>query len=431
MKVNELEPLKSQVASLKQNTNVVKEANIKIHDLTTELAAIRLEHDKFRKENDELNKHKTQLDKSLRETTLRAENEVELLRVQLAESEQKSVGLQSQLDGLRTQLAEIESERGNHQKLIKEFDKLEQRFETVNNELVKHHKSGINGLESLMNEIEQHELKPIGKDPFPHNGGGGGTDLDLNLLTRLQKRIYWLESERAGLLRSGCTKLDNPHDNNNNTNELMVVEPPYPTAIERLQQEKDYELIKSQEFEFENQKLREELNRLRDLCADNQIGACETQISSEMMSQFGALNEECQRRREECIQLKTLLVSQHNNNRHSQNGEHLTVDFGADQLLDLNSIVTDGNEFEVGYNTQKILNRILENSNLELKRTHEAEKNALAKQIDKLREENDRQHEILMQNLAPESLAEATYKNQLMKLAEDNLVSRILCFATL
>ena len=88
-------------------------------------------------------------------------------------------------------------------------------------------------------------------------------------------------------------------------------------STKRLQQEKDYELIKSQEFELENQKLREDLNRIRDLCADNQIGNTDSKISEEMMNQFDALSEECQRRRDECIQLKSLLVSRHK----LQNGE--------------------------------------------------------------------------------------------------------------
>lgn len=184
----------------------------------------------------------------------------------------------------------------------------------------------------------------------------------------------------------------------------------------RLQQEKDYELIKSQEFELENQKLREDLTRIRDLCADNQIGNTDSKINDEMMNQFDALNEECQRRRDECIQLKSLLVSRHKLQNGSDNAE-------SDMDTALDGMAVDGNEFEIGYNTQKILNRILENQNNEMKRSHEQETELIKKEMQQLREENDRQQEILMQNLSPESLAEATYKNEIMKLTENNLVS--------
>ncbi len=143
-----------------------------------------------------------------------------------------------------------------------------------------------------------------------------------------------------------------------------------------------------------------------------------------MMNQFDALNEECQRRREECIQLKSLLVSKF---KQSHNDEVNSDQENNPGTPDLNSIETDGNEFEVGYNTQKILNRILENQNLEMKRNFDDEKKQMNKELQQLREENERQQEILMQNLSPESLAEATLKNEIMKLAESNLVSALFC----
>jgi len=86
--------------------------------------------------------------------------------------------------------------------------------------------------------------------------------------------------------------------------------------------------------------------------------------------------------------------------------------------------VTDGsNEFEIGYNTQKVLNRILENQNVEMKREYEGERRRAAAELERLRQENERQQEILMQSLTPESLAEATFKNEIVKLTENNLVS--------
>ncbi len=259
-----------------------------------------------------------------------------------------------------------------------------------------------------------------------------GSEMDVSLISKLNRRIASLEMEKrqftqgggrsnAGATTNGLITSVVEQDNNNNINDLSEAE-----KFERVQQEKDYEMIKSQELEFENQKLKEDLTRLRDFVSENQQtgGKSESIINKEMINQFDALNEEVQRRREECIQLKSLLIAKHRasfHNDHSSSDEHNNID-------DINSLNTDGNEFEVGYNTQKILNRILENQMFELKRTGEAEKVCLQKEMGKLREENERQQNLLLQNLSPESLAEATYKNEIVKLADNNLVSIFFFF---
>jgi myosin V len=260
-----------------------------------------------------------------------------------------------------------------------------------------------------------------------------GSEMDVSLISKLNRRIASLEMEKRQFTQGGSGSGRNAtsastngliipsvveQDNNNNINDLSEAE-----KFERIQQEKDYEMIKSQELEFENQKLKEDLTRLRDFVSENQQTGSKSEsiINKEMINQFDALNEEVQRRREECIQLKSLLIAKHrasfhNNNDHSSSDEHNNID-------DINSLNTDGNEFEVGYNTQKILNRILENQMFELKKTSETEKVCLQKEMSKLREENERQQNLLLQNLSPESLAEATYKNEIVKLADNNLVN--------
>lgn len=63
---------------------------------------------------------------------------------------------------------------------------------------------------------------------------------------------------------------------------------------------------------------------------------------------------------------------------------------------------------------------------LEQKRSFDAEQINFQKEMNKLRQENERQQSLLMQNLSPESLAEATYKNEIVKLADQNLVSFLI-----
>ena len=490
-RVTELEPLKAQVSSMKHNSNLIKESTSKIHELTEELKNVREDFSKVKKERDQLFKTKEQMEKSLKESGSKLNTENSTLQEQLNEANKKIQILQAKNDEMRVQLGELENERANHQKLIKEHNKLEQRFEKVRNELLKLSKSAqlqhANGganlsaqpgslsssttsfnqnhaeLECLIEELEQDSVK---ESQSTRSSGvhsaisstddsssvkilSNGGDADFSLIAKLQRRINLLESERnewsrssRGFVVSGVLDQAVNSDSNNNTNnesggEKQQQPTPQPppqqqqsplSVIERLQYEKDYETIKSQELDLENQKLREDLSRLRDLILDNQTGKSDSIINKEMMNQLDALNEELQRRREECVQLKTLLVTRHranNNNFVKLNGAELAGSSSTDtadaDTTDISSLNTDGNEYEVGYNTQKLLNRILENQMTEQKRNFEAERQVLLKDLKQVREDNERQHNLLMQNLSPDSLAEATYKNEIMKLAEGNL----------
>lgn len=179
-------------------------------------------------------------------------------------------------------------------------------------------------------------------------------------------------------------------------------------------QDYDFEMIKSHELELENQKLREDLNRLR--CLTEECTIDENLLSKEIIEQFNALNEEVQRRRDECIQLKSLLVNKTRSFNNMLNPK--------DNIED---IVNDGNEFEMAYNTQKILNRMLTDQLQEAQRGFEAEKAQLLKEIGTLKVDNAKQHEILMENLPPESLAEATFKYELDRINDENAELRAKC----
>lgn len=104
-----------------------------------------------------------------------------------------------------------------------------------------------------------------------------GSEMDISLISKLQRRIAALELEKKSLRMASSSsssatttttsKLSlssaaaHHHDNNNNQQPLLEDEGGL-SLVERLQQDKDYELIKAQELELENQKLREDLNRL-------------------------------------------------------------------------------------------------------------------------------------------------------------------------
>jgi hypothetical protein len=71
---------------------------------------------------------------------------------------------------------------------------------------------------------------------------------------------------------------------------------------------------------------------------------------------------------------------------------------------------------------------MLENQLQESQKNFEITKSKLIKENKQLKEENERQHKILFQNLPPESLAEETYKYEIGKLSDENYVSSFLSF---
>lgn len=163
-------------------------------------------------------------------------------------------------------------------------------------------------LESLIEELEQDKPASISQMDMISQGvanfeankllymTSNGSEIDLSLISKLQRRIAALELEKksaqmsmpGGGLSGGTTSPSASttststttsskmslnsgsgsmvvasgaaHDNNNNHPALIVGEDGL-NLIERLQQDKDYELIKAQELELENQKLREDLSR--------------------------------------------------------------------------------------------------------------------------------------------------------------------------
>ncbi len=111
----------------------------------------------------------------------------------------------------------------------------------------------------------------------------------------------------------------------------------------------DYDLIRAQELEIENNKLRDDINQLRKLY-DADTG--DDLINSEIKRQFITYGEELQRYRDECIQYKTIIVTQ---NRLIDKYTNKTY-----SKEDHNDLIADStNEYEMVYNTQKILNRYL------------------------------------------------------------------------
>lgn len=200
-------------------------------------------------------------------------------------------------------MAELQSERANHQKLINEHRKLESRFDKARSDLLKYRNMHLNAsssnesaataastsinvdnalLESLIEELDLDSIRDK-----------SGESKETNGTTTTSVRTPTSSSAPQLKVTSATPEVKIATDDEENE--------------KQGQYERDYDIIKSQELELENHRLRDDLNRLRKLYDDNEGDGA---INHEIKCQFNALNEELQRRRDECIQLKTILVNQ-------------------------------------------------------------------------------------------------------------------------
>ncbi|KAK4298028.1 hypothetical protein Pmani_029590 [Petrolisthes manimaculis] len=134
-----------------------------------------------------------------------------------------------------------------------------------------------------------------------------------------------------------------------------------------------------------------------------------------LREQFESLQDELERRREECIQLRTVLA----NRAHDMRALTQTS-YGKDV-----DIVNEDGELAVAYQTQKQVNRQLEDE-LKLGKHQYREMEVEYKgELERLRRDNERQQKLLAQNLTKGDLSssnpEALLQSEIMRLTSENL----------
>lgn len=142
--------------------------------------------------------------------------------------------------------------------------------------------------------------------------------------------------------------------------------------------------LRVSELEVENEKLRHDYHLLR-LSIRN---GAEMQ---ELESQHNALEEELRRRRDECIQLKSVLQQQTQSLK-SFNQDSLTL-----RSSDFNNI--QDNDLKDAYQAQKLVNKQLESELKALTEENNAHFIELSKQLDELRRENNELQDLLNSGL--------------------------------
>ncbi|KAI2574265.1 MYO5A isoform 12, partial [Pan troglodytes] len=205
-----------------------------------------------------------------------------------------------------------------------------------------------------------------------------------------------------------------------------------------------------QELESENKKLKNELNELRKALSEKsapEVTAPGAPAYRVLMEQLTSVSEELDVRKEEVLILRSQLVSQkeaiqpkddkntmtdstillEDVQKMKDKGEIAQAYIGLKETnrssaLDYHELNEDG-ELWLVYEGLKQANRLLESQLQSQKRSHENEAEALRGEIQSLKEENNRQQQLLAQNLQlpPEARIEASLQHEITRLTNENL----------
>nr|XP_018910252.1 PREDICTED: unconventional myosin-Va isoform X1 [Bemisia tabaci] len=392
-----LDSLKGADSELKKLKNVLNEKEI-------ELSAIRAELSREKSEKmDLLNDYERDKTKLLNDTNkLRSENEQlkEKLSIVMDEMTESKVNLE---EIIRTRIEherqilirEQDQDREAYQKLLSEKNMLESRLEALEKE---GNKTG--NLDSFSSHNRSLSDASTVSVCDPESSASNMSDhseekTDLQLVLKLQQKVKSLEAERAKLHK-------------------RIEESENLSSPESRASYKD--AIKAADLEIENEKLKADLTQLRQCIAENCDSANIGEIAvQELLSQFSSLQSELTRKRDECLQLRGVLL----NNTESIKSV-ATSNYSTKRDVD---IINEDGELAIAFEAQKKINRQLEREIESEKAKWSQKYEDLVQETKKLREENERQQKLLSVNLnkTPQSQTESIMQHEITRLTSENL----------
>ncbi|XP_059362164.1 unconventional myosin-Va-like isoform X4 [Carassius carassius] len=316
---------------------------------------------------------------------------------------------------------DLNEERSRYQNLLTEHLRLEEKYDDLKEEItlaVNVPKPGHRRTDSTHSSNES-ECTYNSEFAESEDGTRGGEDaikgiLDMSLFLKLQKRVSELEQEKQSL-----------------QNELDRREEQFQRARARDDEEHkkarsaelEYESLKRQELESENKKLKHNLNEMRQsLRGSAKAGSAApgSPAYTVLLDQLNASNEELEVRKEEVLILRSQLVSQKEAMQHKVRNKTMTEPLPY--IEDVQKL-TDAKEISQAYMGLKDTNRLLESQLQAQRRSHENEVEALRGELQSVKEENNRQQQLLAQNLQlpPEARIEASLQHEITRLTNENL----------
>ncbi|XP_015419326.1 PREDICTED: unconventional myosin-Vb [Myotis davidii] len=400
-----------------------------VESLRTELQRAHSERkileDAHSRENDELRKRVADLEQ---ENAL-LKDEKEKLNHQILSQSKDDLARGSAQENLLMK-RELEEERSRYQNLVKEYSRLEQRYDNLRDEMTiikqtpghKRNPSNQSSLESDSNypSISTSEVGDT-EDALQQveETGLEKAALDMTVFLKLQKRVRELEQERRKLQ----AQLERREQQDSRK---VQVEPPK-NDID-LDQDTDlaYNTLKRQELESENKKLKNDLNELRKAVADQ---ATQNNAAPGSPDGYGTQIVSADQRRlagksaEPNINART---SWPNSEKHVDQEDAIEAYHGVCQTNskteDWGYLNEDG-ELGLAYQGLKQVARLLEAQLQAQSRAHEEEVECLKAQVEALKEEMDRQQQTFSQTLllSPEAQVEFGVQQEMSRLTNENL----------
>ncbi|XP_028257132.1 unconventional myosin-Va isoform X10 [Parambassis ranga] len=395
--LEELERLKKELSSTQKEKKTIEEwAQTYRDEMEKMVSELKNQNVSLKKDKDDLNKLIQEQSQQMTEKMARA----------IAEETQQ----------LETDLNE---ERSRYQNLLSEHLRLEEKYDDLKEEMTSLNvsKPGHRRTDSTHSSNESEytynseyaELEEGSRTTEDVTRG-----IDTSLTLKLQKRLTELEQEKQSL-----------------RNELENKEEQFQRARARDDAEfkkargaeLEYESLKRQELESENKKLRHDLAEMRQSLlgdAATGAGAPGSPAYKVLLDQLNASCEELEVRKEEVLILRSQLVSQKEAMHHKDEKETMTEPsvYAADV-----SKLKDADELKQAYVGLKDTNRLLEQQLQTQRRTYDSEVESLRGELQNVKEENNRQQQLLAQNLQlpPEARIEASLQHEITRLTNENL----------
>uniref|UniRef100_A0A3B3C6G8 Unconventional myosin-Va n=1 Tax=Oryzias melastigma TaxID=30732 RepID=A0A3B3C6G8_ORYME len=316
---------------------------------------------------------------------------------------------------LETQQLEtdLNEERSRYQNLLTEHLRLEEKYDDLKEEMALSSNVSKPGHRRTDSTHSSNESEYTYNSEYTdlEEGSRAREDvtrgMDTSLTLKLQKRVTELEQEKQSLRN----ELENKED------QFQRDDAEFKKARGA---ELEYESLKRQELESENKKLKHDLAEMRkSLLGDAATGAGApgSPAYKVLLDQLNASCEELEVRKEEVLILRSQLVSQKEAMHHKETMTEPSV-FTEDV-----SKLKDAGEIKQAYISLKDTNKLLEHQLQSQRRTYDNEVESLRGELQNVKEENNRQQQLLAQNLQlpPEARIEASLQHEITRLTNENL----------
>ncbi|XP_032415618.1 unconventional myosin-Va isoform X2 [Xiphophorus hellerii] len=396
--LEELEKLRKELSVTQQEKKTIEDWAQKYRDEMEKMVS------ELKDQNGLLKKEKDDLNRMIQEQSQ-----------QMTEKMTRAIAQETQQ--LETDLNE---ERSRYQNLLTEHLRLEEKYDDLKEELAHSKNVSKPGHRRTDSTHSSNESEYTYNSEYAEleDGSRVGEDvtrgMDTSLTLKLQKRVTELEQEKQSL-----------------RNELENKEEQFQRARARDDAqfrkargaELEYESLKRQELESENKKLRHDLAEMRQSLlggAAASAGAPGSPAYKVLLDQLNASCEELEVRKEEVLILRSQLVSQKEAMHHKDEKETMTEPSVFAQ--DVNKL-KDADELKQAYVGLKDTNRLLEQQLQTQRRTYDSEVESLRGELQNVKEENNRQQQLLAQNLQlpPEARIEASLQHEITRLTNENL----------